>query len=121
MPISHIVQGTQRQPDPLGIRAYEPAGRVSPAPGLLGACVLQGEVEVQGRCRGGYCFSPSDIGTCRPTGRAVPSTVTFRPQYKKVTMMAFPGLLEGQRNQPKRHVDLFPRSWLAVLMAHWNL
>ena len=27
--------------------------------------------------------------------------------YMHTTTMAFPGLLEGQRNQPKPHVDLF--------------
>ena len=35
--------------------------------------------------------------------------------------MAFPGLLEGQRNQPKPHADLFPRSWSKLLLTLWRL
>ena len=38
-------------------------------------------------------------------------------EYRASTTMAFPGLLEGQRNQPKPHADLFPRSWSKPLLT----
>ena len=39
------------------------------------------------------------------------------PNVRRGTTMAFPGLLEGQRNQPKPHADLFPRSWSKLLLT----
>ena len=41
----------------------------------------------------------------------------FSVTFLQIATMAFPGLLEGQRNQPKPHADLFPRSWSKLLLT----